>query len=61
VIADPRERANLKDREPAVFARLSQAWTDWNRTMLPEVAAAYSWEPDGAHIADRYGVADDLK
>jgi arylsulfatase A-like enzyme len=60
VIADPRERANLKDREPLVFARLSKAWTDWNRTMLPEVATSYSWGPDGVHIPDRYGVADDL-
>ncbi|WP_166041329.1 sulfatase-like hydrolase/transferase [Sphingosinicella sp. YJ22] len=32
---DPRERANLKDREAAVFARLKADWAAWNAQMLP--------------------------
>ena len=37
VVADPMERANLKDRHPDVFARLAAEWNAWNATMLPEV------------------------
>jgi arylsulfatase A-like enzyme len=32
--SDPRERANLKDKSPAVFARLRKAYDQWNRGML---------------------------
>ena len=32
---DPRERANLKDREPARFARLKADYAAWNAAMLP--------------------------
>jgi len=35
VVQDPRERANLKDREKAVFDRLKGDWEAWNGTMLP--------------------------
>jgi arylsulfatase A-like enzyme len=37
VVADPMERANLKDRHPDVFDRLAAEWDAWNATMLPEV------------------------
>lgn len=37
VAADPMERANLKDRHPDVFNRLTAEWNAWNTTMLPEV------------------------
>ena len=37
VVADPMERANLKDRHPEVFQRLAAEWNAWNATMLPEV------------------------
>jgi arylsulfatase A-like enzyme len=36
-VADPMERANLKDRHPDVFDRLAAEWNAWNATMLPEV------------------------
>jgi arylsulfatase A-like enzyme len=32
---DPRERANLKDREPARFERLKADYSAWNAQMLP--------------------------
>src|SRR5258708_11596557 len=35
VVRDPRERANLKDRENDVFERLKTAWQAWEPTMLP--------------------------
>src|SRR5205085_2338630 len=43
VVKDPRERANLKDRQKDVFDRLKSSWEAWNDTMLPERAtpAAY--------------------
>ena len=34
VAADPRERANLKDREPGRFAQLKTDWAAWNAQML---------------------------
>ncbi len=36
VVRDPRERANLKDREKDVFERLKSDWEAWDATMLPE-------------------------
>ena len=60
VVADQRERADLKDRYPDVFARLSAAWVNWNNSMLPELAESYSWGPDGKHFIDRYGVTNDV-
>ena len=32
---DPRERANLKERQAAVFERLKSAYAEWNAAMLP--------------------------
>lgn len=43
VVNDPRERANLKDREPALFARLKAGWAAWNATRLPILPQNYSW------------------
>ena len=36
VTEDPLERANLKNRQPDVFARLKMAYEEWNASMLPE-------------------------
>jgi arylsulfatase A-like enzyme len=35
VVDDPRERANLRDKQPEVFARLRQAWADWDSQFIP--------------------------
>ena len=55
VVADPLERANLKDREPEVFARLVRQWEAWNATMLPFTGANYSYDLSGEDLADHYG------
>lgn len=56
VVADPLERANLKDRYPEKYAELVAAWNTWNQTMLPLDPASQSKGPDGAHTPDRYGI-----
>lgn len=40
VADDPRERANLREREPARLAELRAAWTAWDATMPPLPADA---------------------
>lgn len=55
VVADPLERANLKDRHPEVFARLKAQWGAWNGTMLPFTTANYSYSLSGEELADHYG------
>ena len=47
---DPRERANLRKREPARFEHLRERWQQWNATMPPI--------PEDASISLGYGAAD---
>ncbi|MBF0888667.1 MULTISPECIES: sulfatase family protein [Gluconobacter] len=54
VVSDPRERANLKDRKPELFARLKKEWAAWNATMLPFPQGSYSWGADAQDFADHY-------
>jgi arylsulfatase A-like enzyme len=51
---DTLERANLKDKHPEVFARLRQAWDDWNAQFLPitDEVLTHGVTPDIQ--ADRY-------
>lgn len=42
VVADPLERANLKDRQPALFAELKAKWRAWNKDMLPELDETFT-------------------
>ena len=58
VIADPLERANLKDRHPEVFAELVEAWQAWNGAMLPHDPQASSFGFSGEELADHFGVDD---
>lgn len=52
---DPMERANLKDRQPADFARLFEKWQAWNATMLPEIPESFT-DSVRSHIqADHIG------
>ena len=53
VVADPRERADLKARRPEVFARLKADFAAWNATMLAYPADSYSHEL-GEIFPDRY-------
>lgn len=57
VVADPLERANLKDRQPDVYRRLVTEYEDWNATMLPENPES-STGPLGnaSQLADHYGI-----
>ena len=55
VIADPMERADLKQRRPEVFQQLVTRWLEWNATMLPEVDESQTGGNDGATWADHVG------
>ncbi len=35
VMADPRERANLAQRQPGILDELRQAWCDWDQSLPP--------------------------
>ena len=54
VVADPLERANLKERQPDVYKRLIQDYGEWERTMLPLDPAASSTSFRGNQLADHY-------
>ena len=56
VVKDPRERANLKERHPEIFARLKGDWEAWNATMLPERLQPAVYDTKGQIFTDRYGV-----
>jgi arylsulfatase A-like enzyme len=56
VVADPMERANLRRREPAVFADLSAAWDQWDAGMLPPDPGAGRHGFSGRHLAEYFGV-----
>jgi arylsulfatase A-like enzyme len=56
VVADPLERANLKDRYPDKYAELVEAWQAWNATMLPNDPDAPSYGFTGAMLADHFGI-----
>src|SRR5713101_580504 len=58
VVRDPRERANLKDREKDVFERLKSDWEAWDATMLPERSRPATYLHPGNFLADHYGVAN---
>jgi arylsulfatase A-like enzyme len=58
VVQDPRERANLKDRQKDVFDRLKGDWEAWNATMLPERSRPAMFGNAGNFLADRYGVTN---
>jgi arylsulfatase A-like enzyme len=57
VVADPLERANLKDRRRDVYDRLVAEWEAWNAAMLPEVPDSFTESYTGAQLADRYGLS----
>lgn len=53
VVADPRERANLRGKFPEVFARLKSEFAAWNATMLPYPSESNS-EVAKQALPDRY-------
>lgn len=56
VVVDPRERANLKERQPAIFARLTAEWAAWNAAMLPEIPDSFGESFTAAGYADHIGL-----
>jgi hypothetical protein len=58
VVKDPRERANLKDRQKEVFDRMKSDWEAWNDTMLPERPRPATYGNPGNFVADHYGVVN---
>jgi arylsulfatase A-like enzyme len=56
VVEDPLERANMKDREPARYAHLVEAYRSWDRLMLPLDPKAMTGGMDGGAFADHFGV-----
>ena len=56
IVADPLERANLKAREPQVFADLNAQWEAWNATMLPPDPEAGHHGFTGDKLAEYFGV-----
>ena len=55
VVADPRERANLKHRRNDVFDRLVAGWDTWNATMLAEIPDSFGEVFTAADLADHIG------
>jgi arylsulfatase A-like enzyme len=55
VVADPLERANLKDRQPEVYKRLVAEYEAWHATMLPEVDESATSNFTGGQLADHIG------
>lgn len=53
VTKDPRERANLREKESTTFERLKRDYAAWEATMLPYPANSRSLSDKG-RIADRY-------
>ena len=51
---DPMEKANRKDQEPATHARMEKEFAAWNKKMLPEAPAAYTYGFPPDELADRY-------
>lgn len=54
VVADPMERANLKDRQPEVYNRMVNEYEQWSATMLPENPDANSSGFSARQLADHF-------
>ncbi len=56
IASDQRERANLRERFPDIFADLKAKYAAWNATMLPERERPASHSSSADRRADRHGV-----
>jgi len=54
-VADPRERANLKDRRADIHDRMVAAWEAWNAALLPEIPDSFGEIYPAAQLADHIG------
>jgi arylsulfatase A-like enzyme len=55
VVADPRERANLWNRDPDKANQMLEEWQSWNATMLPEIPDSFGETYTAAQLADHIG------
>jgi len=55
VVADPLERANLKNRQPEVYRRLVAEYEEWNAAMLPIDPEAATGTFSADQLADHIG------
>lgn len=55
VVADPLERANLKQRHRDVYDRMVRDWNAWNATMLPELRESATGTWTATDLADHFG------
>jgi len=55
VVADPMERANLKERRKDIYDRIVAEWHAWNASMLPEVDDSNTDNFTGDQLADHIG------
>ena len=55
VVRDPLERANLKHRREAAFARMVADWENWAATMLPENPDSFAESYAASELADHIG------
>ena len=55
VAKDPRERANLRERQPEVFARLKADWETWEKGVLPQKPGEQGHRHPGEALADHIG------
>lgn len=55
VVQDPRERANLKERQREVFDHMVAAWHVWAQSMLPEIPDSFAEVFTAADLADHIG------
>jgi len=46
------ERSDLKTKHPDIYQRLTGAWDNWNRAMLSETAASYTYNNSAETWAD---------
>jgi len=56
VVADPLERANLKNRQPEVYSRMVSEYEAWNSGMLPIDPASSTSGFTASQLADHFGV-----
>ena len=57
VVTDPRERANLWQRQRDLAVHLAAEWQAWNATMLPEIPDSAAETYTAAQLADHIGLA----
>lgn len=55
VAKDPRERANLKELQPQMFARLKTDWETWEKSVLPQKPGLQDYRHPADVMADHIG------